>query len=119
MQLRVTARHFDLTDKLREHVESRSRHLERFFNNIIDLHWVLEIDKHRHIADLSARVYGNVLTGRAETSDLRTSVDEVTDKMEGQLKRYKSRLKDRDQRSVAEGKGTQPLSTETTEADEA
>lgn len=119
MKLRVTARHFDLTDRLREHVESRSRHLERFFNNIIDLHWVLDIDKHRHIADLSARVYGSVLTGRAETSDLRTSVDEVTDKMEGQLKRYKSRLKDRDQRSVAEGKGAQSFSTETAEADEA
>jgi putative sigma-54 modulation protein len=117
MNLRVTARHFDLTDGLRAHVEERSQHLERFFNNIIDLHWVLDIDKHRQIADLSVRVYGTVLTGRAETNDLRTSVDEVTDKMENQLKRYKSRLKDRDQRTVAEGKRSSSFESEETETE--
>ena len=111
MQLRVTARHFDLTDSLRKHVESRSRQLERFFDRIIDLHWVLDVDKHRQIADVSAKVYGTVLTGRAESSDLRGSIDEVAEKIEGQLKKYKSRLKDRDQRAVAEGKGTQSFDT--------
>lgn len=119
MQSRVTARHFDLTDSLREHVDGRSRHLERFFDHIIDLHWVLDVDKHRHIADLSAKVHGAVLTGRAETSDMKTSVDEVSEKMEAQLKKYKSRLKDRDQRSVAEGKGTQSFDTEEPDSSEA
>jgi len=115
MQSRVTARHFTLSDALREHVENRSRHLERFFDHIIDLHWVLDIDKHRHVADLSAKVHGTVLTGRAETSDIKASVDEVADKMEAQLKKYKARLKDRDQRTVAEGKGTQSFDTEEAE----
>lgn len=118
MQSRVTARHFDLTDALREHVDNRSQHLLRFFDHIIDLHWVLDVDKHRHIADLSAKVYGTVLTGRAETSDMKVSVDEVADKMESQLKKYKSRLKDRDQRAVAEGKGTQSFDTEGAESPE-
>jgi putative sigma-54 modulation protein len=107
MQLRVTARHFDLSDSLREHVDNRSRNLERFFDRIIDLHWVLDVDKHRHSADLSAKVHGTVLTGRAESNDMRASVDEVADKMQAQLKKYKSRLKDRDQRTVADGKGAQ------------
>jgi putative sigma-54 modulation protein len=119
MKLRMTARHFDLTDRLREHVENRSHRLERFFDNIIDLHWVLDIDKHRQIADLSAKVYGTILTGRAETSDLYASVDEVTDKMEGQLKKYKSRLRDHDQRAVSEGKGSQSFDADTAGADDA
>ena len=118
MQLRVTARHFDLTDSLREHVDGRSRHLERFFENIIDLHWVLDVDKHRHIADLSAKVYGAVLTGRAESADMRASVDEVAEKMLSQLKKYKSRLKERDQRAVADGKGSQSFDTGDAEASE-
>jgi len=117
MKLRMTARHFDLSDSLRGHVESRSRQLERFFDHIIDLHWVLDTDKHRQIAELSAQVHGTVLTGRAETTDIYVSVDEVTDKMEAQLKKYKSRLKDRDQKTVAEGKGIQSFETEA--ADEA
>jgi len=118
MQSRITARHFDLNDSLREHVDNRSRHLERFYDHIIDLHWVLDVDKHRHIADLSAKVHGTVLTGRAETTDIKVSVDEVAEKMETQLKKYKSRLKDRDQRTVAEGKGTQSFDTEDEDASE-
>jgi putative sigma-54 modulation protein len=118
MQSRVTARHFELTDSLREHVNSRSRHLERFFDRIIDLHWVLDVDKHRHIADLSAKVHGTMLTGSAETSDMRVSVDEVAEKMESQLKKYKSRLKDRDQRAVSEGKGAQSFDTEDADSSE-
>ncbi len=113
MKVRMTARHFDLKEGLKQHIESRSTQLERFFDNIIDLHWVMELDKHRHAAELSAQVHGTVLTSRAETADMRSSVDEVTNKMEAQLKKYKERLKDRDQRSVASGKtpislGSQP-----------
>jgi putative sigma-54 modulation protein len=100
----MTARHFDLMEGLKEHVEGRSGQLERFFGNIIDLHWVMDMDKHRHSAELSAQVHGTVLTSRAETGDMRASVDEVTSKMEAQLKKYKERLKDRDQRGVANGK---------------
>ena len=118
MQSRVTARHFDLTDGLRDHVNNRSRRLERFYDHIIDLHWVLDVDKHRHVADLSAKVHGTTLTGRAETGDMRMAVDEVTEKMEIQLKKYKSRLKDRDQRAVAEGKGTQSFDTEDADSSE-
>ena len=86
MKVRMTARHFELKDGLKSHIESRSSQLERFSGNIIDLHWVMELDKHRHVAELSAQVHGTVLTSRAETNDMRASVDEVTTKMEGQLK---------------------------------
>jgi len=113
MKVRMTARHFDLNEGLKEHIEGRSSQLGRFFDNIIDIHWVMDMDKHRNTAELSAQVHGAVLTSRAETGDMRASVDEVTNKMEAQLKKYKERLKDRDQRGVANGKtafsfGAQP-----------
>jgi putative sigma-54 modulation protein len=118
MQSRVTARHFDLTDGLREYVDDRSRHLERFFSHIIDLNWVLDVDKHRYIVDLTAKVYGTTLSASGDTSDMRASVDEASDKMEKQLKKYKSRLKDRDQKAVAEGKGTQSFDTDDSDSDD-
>ena len=112
MKLRMTARHFDLTDHLKTHVEGRSNQLKKFFDNIIDLHWVLEVDKRRSIAEINAQVHGTVLTGRTETEDMYASVDDVTQKMEVQLKKYKARLKDRDQKAIAEGKGVQAFSSE-------
>lgn len=118
MEIRMTARRFDLTDSIREHINGRSGQLEKFFNNIIDLHWVLEADKHRQQAELSAKVYGTVLVSTAETTDIYASIDEASDKMQVQLKKYKSRLKDRDQKSVADNKGMQSFATDAPDAPE-
>ena len=104
MPVRVTARHFDMPSELKLHVENRSQHFERFFQNIVDLHWILEVDKHRNIAEASARVHGTVLTGRAEATDMRTAIDDAAGKMEAQLRKYKDRLKEKDPRAIAEAK---------------
>jgi putative sigma-54 modulation protein len=102
----MTARHCELTNDLKHQVETRSHQFERFFDNIIDLHWVLEIDKHRHVAETSARVHGTLLTGRGEANDMRTAIDEAASHMEAQLKKYKARLKNKDPRAIAEAKAT-------------
>lgn len=104
MPVRVTARHFELTNETKQLIETRTSHFERFFQNIVDVHWTLEVDKHRHIADISAKVYGTVLTGHAEGADMRTAIDGAADKMEAQLKKYKDRIKEKDPRAIAEAK---------------
>jgi len=118
MPVRMTARHCELSNDLKQQVETRSRQFERFFDNIIDLHWVLEVDKHRHVAETSARVHGTLLTGRSEANDMRTAIDEAAGHMEAQLKKYKARLKDKDPRAIAEAKATAHRGTlGTTEAE--
>jgi putative sigma-54 modulation protein len=104
MKVRITARHFDLTDDLEQFAESRLRSLARYFDNIIDVHLKLDVEKYRHTADLNAAVYGTVLSCRANSNDMYATVDEVVKKMEVQVKKYKSRLKDKDQRKVAAAK---------------
>ncbi|MBI3872405.1 MAG: ribosome-associated translation inhibitor RaiA [candidate division Zixibacteria bacterium] len=100
----MTARHFEPDADLKQHVEARSAQFGRFFENIIDLHWLLEVDKHRHVAETSAKVYGTQLTGRGEAGEMRAAVDEAAGRMEAQLKKYKARLKERDQKAIADAK---------------
>lgn len=104
MTVRVTARHFDLPNEIKQHIENRSSHFERFVQRIVDIHWTLDIDKHRNIAEASALVSGTTLTGRAEAGDLRTAIDNASDKMEAQLRKYKDRMKDKDPKAIAEAK---------------
>lgn len=104
MEVRITARHFDLTDDLKEFAEMRMRSLTRYFDKIIDAHLKLDVEKYRHTADLNTTVYGAVLFSSANSNDMYASVDEAINKMEGQVKKHKSRLKDRDQRRVAQMK---------------
>jgi len=113
MPVRMTARHCELTGELKQQIETRSRQFERFFDHIIDLHWVLDIDGRRCVAETSAKVHGTMLTGRAEALDMRSAVDEAAGRMEAQLKKYKGRLKEKDFRAIAEAK-TGPRTSETT-----
>jgi len=95
MQIRTTARHFDLTDDLRNFAEKNIEKLGKYFNHIIDSHLILDMEKSRMTAELKLKVYGTVLTSKHRSFDMYDSVEKVIDKMEGQLKRYKGKLTDK------------------------
>jgi putative sigma-54 modulation protein len=95
MQIRTTARHFDLTDDLKDYAEKQTAKLSRYFGNIIDSHLIMEMEKSRMTAELKLKVYGTVLTSKHRSFDMYDSVERVIGKMEVQLKRYKERLQDK------------------------
>lgn len=95
MHIRTTARHFDLTNDLRDFAEGHIQKLGRYFDHIIDCHLILEMEKSRMAAELKLKVYGTVLTSKHKSFDMYDSVEKVIGKMEVQLKRYKGKLKDK------------------------
>jgi len=113
MKVRITSRHFDLTEDLKQAAETRLQSLNKYFENIIDVHLKLDKEKYRHTADLNATVFGAVLSCRADSNDMYASIDEVATKMEAQLKKYKARLQDKGQRKVADTKRPASLVGET------
>lgn len=100
MQSRTTARHFDLTEELKNFVDKEIDKLGKYFNNIIDTHLILDAEKSRMTAELKVKVYGTVLTSKVRSFDMYESVEKVINKMEQQLKRYKERLKDKKAKKV-------------------
>jgi len=95
MQIRTTARHFDLTEDLKNHAQKEIRKLERYFDHIIDCHLILDSEKNRITAELTAKVYGTVLSSKHRSYDIYSSIEKVIGKMGAQLKKYKSKLKDK------------------------
>jgi len=100
MQSRTTARHFDLTEELKSFTAKEIDKLEKYFNNIIDTHLILDAEKSRMTAELKVKVHGTVLTSKVRSFDMYESVEKVINKMEQQLKRYKERLKDKKAKTV-------------------
>ena len=100
MQSRTTARHFDLTEELKSFTAKEIDKLEKYFNNIIDTHLILDAEKSRMTAELKVKVQGTVLTSKVRSFDMYESVEKVINKMEQQLKRYKERLKDKKAKTV-------------------
>jgi putative sigma-54 modulation protein len=93
MLKKITARHFDLTAEMKEHAENEMDRLTRYFDNIVSAEMVLDTEKHRHLAELRVNVYNNMITATGETDDMYSSIAVAVDKVKGQLKKYKGKLK--------------------------
>ncbi len=95
MQIRITARHFDLTEDLKGFAERQIGKLRKYFNHIIDSHLILDMEKSRMTAELKVKVYGTVLSSKYRSFDMYDSVEKVIDKTEAQIKKYKAKLTDK------------------------
>jgi len=102
MQKIITARHFDLTPEMKERAEADIESLTRYFENIISAELVLETERHRRIAELRVKVFNNSITGTGDTDDMYNSIGVAVDKVKGQLKKYKGKLKERRPEEIAD-----------------
>jgi len=116
MLKKISARHFDLTDEMKSTAESEMEGLTRYFENIISAEMVLDTERHRRMAELKVRVYNNTITGTGETDDMYTAIALAVDKVKGQLKKYKGKLKQKNPEQITET--IDDLTKPTTDVDE-
>ena len=102
MLKKISARHFDLTDEMKQKAEAEMDSLTRFFENIISAEMVLDAERHRRIAEINVKVYSNTLSATGESDDIYNSIDLAVDKIKTQLKKYKGKLKDKNPEAIAE-----------------
>jgi putative sigma-54 modulation protein len=91
MQITVTGRHFEITEPLRQHVETKTAKLGRYTDSISDVHVVLSVEKHRHLAEITLQANGTPIRGLEEKHDMYQAFDTVIEKIERQVKRLKER----------------------------
>lgn len=91
MNIEITGRHIEVTPALREHVSEKLSKLDKLIDEPVDIHVVLFIEKHRHVAEIQIKARQGVFSGQEETGDLYISIAEVADKLEKQLRRSKDK----------------------------
>jgi putative sigma-54 modulation protein len=92
MQLSMTARNLEITSALRAYAEEKLSRLTRYLENIVTIHVVLSVAKHRQIAEVTLRVRDLTIRAEEESDDLYSSIDLVVEKLERQILRYKERI---------------------------
>jgi len=93
MRISFTARHYKAPEKLKNYAENKVKKLEKFFDGIIDCDIVLDYIKDQQIAEIKINVYNNVLAATEQSDDVYKSIDNAVDKLERQLKKYKTKLR--------------------------
>jgi len=95
MRIVVSGKNFDVTNALRERVEKKLSKFERYFGPDTEAHATLSVEKNRHIIEVTIPFNGVILRGEEATADMYTSIDNVVDKLERQMRRQKTKLERR------------------------
>lgn len=97
IEVNIHARDMSVSPRLREYVEKKVSKLDRFLPNLTDARVDLAEEKgarsalDRHVAQLTVHVRGVVLRAEERRDDIFAAVDEVLDKMQRQIERYKGK----------------------------
>ncbi len=99
MNLTISGHHLEVTPALRGYVTSKLDRLARHFDQVVDLRVLLTVDnmkekEKRQRAECTLHVKGRDLFAESSHSDLYAAVDDLTDKLDRQVGRYKTKAQD-------------------------
>jgi len=96
MTISVSGKQLDVGDALRTHAETiLSSLVAKYFDRLIDGSAVFSRDAHLYCVDLSVRVGHDLsFTATAEAGDPYPAFDLAAERLEAQLRRHKSKLRD-------------------------
>ena len=95
MDITVTFRHIEPTESLKAYAEEKASKIDKYFDFPVEVHIVLEVEKFRRIADVTLNANGTVIKAIEETEDMYSAIDQVMDKIEKQVKRFRDKTRKR------------------------
>jgi len=93
MQIAVTFRHMETDEGVRDYVNEKVKKLEKYIDHPREAHVVLSEEKFRHIAELVVFADGMTLNSQGKDNDLYAAIDQMTDKMERQIRGRQGKVK--------------------------
>ena len=95
MNLNVSGHHLEVTPAIRSYLKAKLERVARHFDQVIDAHVILTVEKLLQKAEVTLHVPGRELHCESEQPDLYAAIDLLADKLDRQVQRYKHRLYDK------------------------
>lgn len=92
MNVNVRGKHIEVTPALKEYVEKRIGKLDKYFDDLRDAQVRLAVEKGTHKVEVTIPVNGMILRGEERTDDMYASIDQVVEKLEKQINKYKAKF---------------------------
>ena len=94
MNIDITGHHIEVTDSLRAYVNEKFERLERHFDNVTNVHVILNVQKKEQKAEATIHVSGANLFADATSEDMYAAIDSLTDKLDRQVLKHKEKMTD-------------------------
>jgi len=105
MRLQMKGKNVEISDSIRDYAEQKLRKLDKQLSDLVQVDLELSTEKNPSIRDnqvAEATVFtkGHPLRARSATSDMRASIDGLTDKLLRELKEYQDKRRREPRRRV-------------------
>ena len=112
MRLQVKGRNLEVSEQIRKYAEDKLGKIDRLVADPTRVELELLVEKNpsisdNHVAEATVWTKGPVLRARESSTDIKASIDQLVDKLERQVKRY------REKRRVAPRRHAPPPAMET------
>ena len=92
MNLHLSGRHLDITPAIRNYVLEKLGRVTRHFDQVIDLHVTMSVEKLQHKIECSVHVAGRDMHVEAIDADMYAAIDALADKLDRQVLKHKEKL---------------------------
>jgi len=94
MKLNIRGDKLEITDAIRDYVEDKLGRLDKYFKDSdINANVLLKVKGNRQIIEVTVPTDKYILRSEEEHNDLYAAIDLVVDKLEGQIRKNKTKLK--------------------------
>ncbi|GIM45482.1 ribosomal subunit interface protein [Collibacillus ludicampi] len=117
MNIQVRGDHLEITDALRDYAEKKIGRLDKYFDMPPEtaVNVTLSVEKDIHTVEVTMIIGGLILRAEENSPDMYASIDLVTEKLEKQIEKYKTKLNRRFRqegiRTLFQDTGTAPADT--------
>ena len=115
MNLQIKGKNTEVTEGLKSYVEKRFAKLEKYFTKEMTGTITLIIERTEHIIEATIPINRFILRAEESSHDMYTSIDNVVEKLERQVRKYKTRV---NRKGKQKGLEFQPFVSELSEVDE-
>lgn len=123
MQVTVTGRNIELTPALKDYLVDKLSRAQKHFDHALNITALLSVAKnpsiaHNQTAEITISLNGSVIRGEESTENMYASIDLVADKIERQLRKYKTRYWHKGGKSKERGEHAAPVDVSPSEDDD-
>ncbi len=91
--IQVTGRHVSVTDAIIDYARRKIESLHLDYPRIIEAQVILDVQKIRHTAEVILHCTNHItIDASSDTQDMYASIDQATDKIAQQMRKYKTRI---------------------------
>ncbi|WP_420263982.1 ribosome hibernation-promoting factor, HPF/YfiA family [Candidatus Magnetominusculus dajiuhuensis] len=92
MNITVTGRNFEITTPIRAYADGKISKFGKFLSADTDVLVILAVEKYRHKAEVVIKSNGIQIQAESITGEIYASIDEVIEKLDRQIKKYKEKI---------------------------